>query len=275
MSAPVLKWETVRVPVERTSPLRAMLRGVDALAALLDTAVPEDQVEMEIELPILKDFPTPLGKARALLQNAAQVEHALLVQYLYAAYSLKENAEELPDAEQLAQVQEWRNLLRGIATEEMGHLITVQNLLLFLDLPLHLERGDTTGTDGLHPFALNLEPVTKTSLAKYVAAEMPDPGKHPLQEIQEIIDRATNGAGMTVNRVGVLYGLLGVVFARHSMPGREIRGRLRWLTLPMCSLAANLNNQRSGICRMMLYTRKVKDAKRRQMIGVRVTMLFW
>ena len=222
MAAPTLKWETVRVPVEATSPLRALFPTM--FAALVPATV-SALVEMEVELPVLDAFPTPLEKVSALLQNAAEVEHALLVQYLYAAYALKDSAQELPDAGQLAQATKWRKVLRGIATEEMGHLMTVQNLLLFLDLPLHFERGDTTGTEGLHPFALNLEPVTKTTLAKYVAAEMPDAGDAPSLEIKKIIDLATNGAGMKVNRVGVLYGLLGVVFARHEdLPGYAASG---------------------------------------------------
>jgi hypothetical protein len=88
----------------------------------------------------------------------------------------------------------------------MAHLLTVQNLLRFVGGPLNLEREDFPFRAFLYPFPLRLEPLTRTSLAKYVAAEMPAPPREPPQVIQEIIDRATDAlGGLPINRVGVLY----------------------------------------------------------------------
>src|SRR5262245_3758362 len=67
----------------------------------------------------------PRDEAVFLLHTGAEIEHALLVQYLYAAYSLK-SPQEVPP-EHAPKVQAWRKTLLGIAREEMGHLITVQN----------------------------------------------------------------------------------------------------------------------------------------------------
>ena len=107
-----------------------------------------------------------------LLHIAAEIEHALLVQYLYAMYSLKSD-DELSDAQQRTQVSAWREILVQIAREEMGHLVTVQNLLRLLGGPLNLEREDFPFRSGLYPFHFRLEPLTKNSLSKYVFAEMP------------------------------------------------------------------------------------------------------
>src|SRR5262245_35158025 len=59
-----------------------------------------------------------------LMQLAAEVEHALLVQYLYAAFSLDTTAPGVPSTA--------FNMIFSTAREEMGHLMTVQNVLLAL-----------------------------------------------------------------------------------------------------------------------------------------------
>src|ERR1700744_4609786 len=64
-----------------------------------------------------------------LLQIAAEIEHALMVQYLYAAYSLDPQASGLTPA-QGAQVAKWKLDILAIGKEEMGHFISVQNILI-------------------------------------------------------------------------------------------------------------------------------------------------
>jgi ferritin-like protein len=140
-----------------------------------------------------------------LLHTAAEIEHALLAQYLYAAYSLDRGAG--------GQVQQWRRTIVGIAREEMAHLLTVQNLLRFIGGPLNLEREDFPFLTFLYPFPLTLEPLTKASLAKYVAAEMPADPPQPKEVIDEVVARATGATGgLAVNRVGVLYETLAGIF---------------------------------------------------------------
>lgn len=150
-----------------------------------------------------------------LLHTAAEIEHALLVQYLYAAYSLADRdfpgPAAPPDASTLTMT--WRETILGIAREEMAHLLTIQNLLRLVGGPLNLEREDFPFRALLYPFPLALEPLTKTSLAKYVAAEMPAAPPHPPALIQEIIDRATSATGgLPINRVGVMYDTLIEIF---------------------------------------------------------------
>ena len=150
-----------------------------------------------------------------LLHTAAEIEHALMVQYLYAAYSLADGgflgAAVPPNAHDLT--SSWQGDIVKIAKEEMAHLLTVQNLLHFIGGPLNFDREDFPFLAFLYPFRFKLEPLTKTSLAKYVAAEMPAEPAQPPELIQEIVRHATEAAGgQPVNRVGALYATLTDVF---------------------------------------------------------------
>src|SRR5215471_9904626 len=195
MPAPDFAWKVYQVP--------AHLGGA---AGALEAAMPQEE-QLRVEIPDLSEFPAPADKARILLETAAEVEHALLVQYLYAAFSLK-NSQEVSDPAQQSALRDWPKVLLLIARQEMGHLMTAQNLLLAIRLRPNLEREDFPPRKDLYPFKLHLEPLSQRSLAKYVAAEAPqDPAG-----IDDIIALATESAG-TIHRVGVIYGLLGVVFS--------------------------------------------------------------
>jgi hypothetical protein len=76
----------------------------------------------------------PRDEAVFLLTVAAEIEHALMVQYLYAAYSVR------VAGDSTAELKAVQDLLLQIAREEMGHLATVQNLLLLIGGPLSFDR---------------------------------------------------------------------------------------------------------------------------------------
>ncbi|GLR83338.1 ferritin-like domain-containing protein [Bradyrhizobium iriomotense] len=99
-----------------------------------------------------------------LLQMGASIEHALMVQYLYAAYSLRDDVE---------QARRWREILLLIAREEMGHLLTVQNVLALLGGPINIDREDYPFHTPFQAFPFQLERLTHGSLACYCYAEMP------------------------------------------------------------------------------------------------------
>src|SRR6516165_143108 len=75
-----------------------------------------------------------------LLAEAAQVEHLIMWQYLYASFSLKAGSEDGLTAEQAAAVARWRDLLTGIAIEEMLHLALVFNVMTARGAPPPLAR---------------------------------------------------------------------------------------------------------------------------------------
>lgn len=159
---------------------------------------------------------SPHDEAVFLLNLAAEVEHALMVQYLFAAYSLRDPSQFTGDKATL--VRDWRKAIAIVAREEMGHLVTVQNLLRSLGAPLSLARDEFPMNTGFYPFAFRLEPLSKNSAAKYAFAEMPPAAALEgidgvtAAEIADITKRADeDNTGQPVNRVGKLYEQLKTV----------------------------------------------------------------
>ena len=64
-----------------------------------------------------------------LLCQAAELEHGLMCEYLFAAFSLKSTPGPGLRDDQLAAVESWRRVIFAIAGEEMLHWALVQNLL--------------------------------------------------------------------------------------------------------------------------------------------------
>jgi hypothetical protein len=64
-----------------------------------------------------------------LLVEAAVLEHMVMLQYLYATFSLKQRVDEGLTPEQLAAVERWRKVVDGITVQEMLHLALASNLL--------------------------------------------------------------------------------------------------------------------------------------------------
>lgn len=130
-----------------------------------------------------------------LLHVAAEIEHSLMVQYLYAAFSLPERSPQL----------RWKAALLQVAREEMGHLMSIQNILLQIGSPLNFEREDYP-YNHLYPYPFKLEPLSQHSIARYVLAEMPEresiPPEFEFDLEKVIVDSGYNGS---VNRVGILY----------------------------------------------------------------------
>ncbi len=158
-----------------------------------------------------------------LLTIAAQIEHSLMVQYLYAAFSL--GGPQVPSREQ-DKVLAWRQIILGIAKEEMGHLATVQNALRFLGAPLALDREDYPWDSDLAPYPFVLEPLTRASLARYVLAESPEewPDGVSKAEREEIEKLATNGGTLRVNRVGKLFERLAEILSDETrIPDSALR----------------------------------------------------
>src|SRR5215210_5301046 len=121
MSRP-LRRNAVWVRPDRTTTSRADGEGLPPLLEDLENVEPGQpvlldliQVVEEHGLPSFPDLP-PEEELRELLLGAAEIEHGLMAQYLYAANSCTDTT--------LAE------RVRLIAVEEMGHLVTVQNLLL-------------------------------------------------------------------------------------------------------------------------------------------------
>ena len=162
----------------------------------------------------------PREQAIRLLWIGAEVEHALMAQYLYAAYSI--NLQQ-PDEAMRQDVLRWRNTILAIAREEMGHLATVENLLTLIGGPLHFDREDFPIVDpDLWPFSFELEPLSKLSLAKYVLAETPAEDVLVKLGLKDEIDAIKLslkvGGDVTVHRVGLIYDKVNQLFTANPMP---------------------------------------------------------
>lgn len=162
--------------------------------------------------------------AAMLLHIAAEIEHALMVQYLFAAYSL--GGPDVPGSLR-EKVRAWQETVLGIAKEEMGHLVTVQNVLTAIGAPMNLDREDYPFGSPFYPFRFSLEPLMLGSLAAYVCAESPPDWSG--SEADEIRARAAADEGAAIIPVEKLYGtiieLLGdrdriadTVFQAHTVP---------------------------------------------------------
>lgn len=149
-------------------------------------------------------FPQPVTETTPdqdlinLLINAAEIEQGLMIQYLFAA-STAGNTD----------VAEY---LSTLAVEEMGHFLTVQNLLVAFGAEPHLQHSDWVETDIFKPFEFRLEQASKPSVAKYALAEMPDPNSAALDATQrslmpDILAAAelSGGQDLASHRVGLLY----------------------------------------------------------------------
>ena len=168
----------------------------------------------DAERPMHEPPLEPRDEAIFLLTAAAEIEHALMTQYLFAAYTVRVVVGE-PGAAQLEEVQ---RLLLQIAREEMGHLATVQNLLHLIGGPLNFNREHSPYASEIYPFRFKLQPLTLDSLAKYVVAESPSPlpANFPQDDSQlfdQIVVRAVrSNDGETVNHVGPIFARLERLF---------------------------------------------------------------
>jgi hypothetical protein len=57
-----------------------------------------------------------------MICEAAELEHGLMCEYLFAALSLKDSVEEGVTEDQLAAIERWRSTVLGVAAQEMLHL---------------------------------------------------------------------------------------------------------------------------------------------------------
>ena len=74
------------------------------------------------------------------LAKASELEHLIICQYLYAAFSLRRDASEGLPEELVPAVNGWARTLTRIAAQEMLHLALVQNLLTAVGAGPHLAR---------------------------------------------------------------------------------------------------------------------------------------
>ena len=111
-----------------------------------------------------------------LLSQAAELEHGLMCEYLYAAFSLKSAASPGLRADQLAAVERWRGMILGIAAEEMLHWAMVQNLLTAVGSAPYVSRPHMPHQARGYPpgVQVRLLPFGEAALQHFVYLERPE-----------------------------------------------------------------------------------------------------
>lgn len=153
--------------------------------------------------PIHQDFSNSHLELIRLLHEAAEIEHDLMIQYLYGAFSLKPAYQELvgnptPNA----------TSFMGVIVQEMQHLGSVNRLLVELNAAPVLTRQDFPYESDIYPFPFELTPLSPVCIARFTYCEA------PAQELRNgdnrgppLLDqlKATIGGSIAPNHVGHLY----------------------------------------------------------------------
>jgi hypothetical protein len=111
-----------------------------------------------------------------LLSQAAELEHGLMCEYLYAAFSLKDSAGPGVREDQLEAVERWRRVILGIAAEEMLHWAMVQNLLTAVGSAPYVSRPHMPHQAKGYPAGVQVRllPFGEAALQHFVYLERPE-----------------------------------------------------------------------------------------------------
>src|SRR5262249_53005318 len=111
-----------------------------------------------------------------MLYEAAELEHGIMCQYLFAAFSLKQREDEGLAGDALEAVLRWRRAVAHVATEEMLHLALVQNLLSAIGSAPHLARPNLPAPARQYPAGVNLTlvPFGEPALRHFMFLERPE-----------------------------------------------------------------------------------------------------
>ncbi|HEV3311051.1 MAG TPA: ferritin-like domain-containing protein [Chloroflexota bacterium] len=188
----------------------------DEVPAVLDMPLEHGWVEVRVDGKV----PTPKEELLALLTLAAEVEHALLVQYLYAAASLDPNASGVTAA--------IRSTVLTVAKQEMAHLVSVQNLLLALGGRdyLHIGRDLVRPKAIENPLPFALEPITDLVLKEYILVEAPAPDQLPEElrnRVEALRKEVWEKAGLAPHRVGEFYLQIYWLFMPDDSPAGKLQ----------------------------------------------------
>lgn len=111
-----------------------------------------------------------------MLSEAAELEHGIMCQYLFAAFTLKRSTEEGVDERQLRAIDKWREVVFGVAAEEMLHLALVNNLLSAVGAAPRIGRPNLPQAGRYYPpeVQLALVPFSERALRHFLYLERPE-----------------------------------------------------------------------------------------------------
>jgi CDGSH-type Zn-finger protein/uncharacterized Fe-S cluster protein YjdI len=109
------------------------------------------------------------------LYEASELEHNLMCTYLYAAFSLRSDAEDGLEPDEAEAVGRWRQALFDVAIEEMAHLAAVWNITSALGGSPRVGRGNFPIDPGYLPASVvvKLAPFNAQTLQHFIYLERP------------------------------------------------------------------------------------------------------
>lgn len=121
-----------------------------------------------------------------LLSEASELEHMLMLEYLFAAFSLKTDASEGLTEEQLEAVRRWERVISEVAAQEMLHLASASNLLTAIGGAPHFSRPNFPQPAKYYPpgFELALLPFSEQALGHFVFYERPEGMENDASELE-------------------------------------------------------------------------------------------
>lgn len=186
---------------------RALLRSIAMFGVAAGSGGAVAATKTHRFSPVKRAFDDPYLEIVRLLKEACEIEHDLMVQYLYSAYALKPEYMGLVGAPAAN-----ATTLMGVIIQEMQHLRGANRLLVELGAAPVLTRQDFPYESDLYPFPFELAPLSSVRLAKYTYCEA-DPVR--LGRVRSVasdsiylIDKMRMTLGETkisANHVGKLY----------------------------------------------------------------------
>lgn len=188
------------------APLAYPLFAESSEASRIDANAPRSAQTYKPNAFLARDFVSSRLELVRLLKEITEVEHSLMLQYLYAGFSLKPAYATLagfggPDS----------NSFIGVAVQEMQHLGSINKLLVKLGASPSLEAQDFPYEVDIYPFAMHLEPLSRLSVAKYAYceanAEAVDADSPHDQQFLRDLETTLRGE-RRINHVGSVYAIV-------------------------------------------------------------------
>lgn len=153
------------------------------------------------------------------LTEAAELEHTLLIQYLFAAFSVKRNLDEGITPIQQSRIIAWERTILEVAREEMGHLGLVCNLLSSIGAAPRFGRPNfPKSATKYYPLIADftLTRFSIDTMYRFVCFELPVDVEPP--QLKSFLEKSMLSAKFRVpdplvyNRVGDLYAQISKAF---------------------------------------------------------------
>lgn len=155
---------------------------------------------------LVRDFLSDRLELVRLLKEVTEVEHSLMLQYLYAGFSLKSEFASLAGDGR----SESQSFI-GVAVQEMQHLGSINKLLVALGASPSLELQDFPFEVDIYPFPMQLEPLSRHSVAKYAYCEAGAHSVEPSSAGDKLFAREIQAqlkGDARINHVGSVYAIL-------------------------------------------------------------------